>query len=146
MAFTGERECELEEDSPHWSEHHGLFCRRSHIVTEPVESADAMMWDTSGFHARDVMEELDCVSGVMLSDGIVTVGWSGVSRDEIRISPRDDPVARRLAESGWGLNCSAEIAPLLCLSMVDNRALSLLSLLSAPLPLYELTMSRGFQM
>lgn len=139
MAFTGEREL----DDSHCSEHHGLFCRRSQIVTEPVESAEAMMWDTSVFHARDVMEDVDVVC---VSEGMVTVGWSGVSRDEIRISPLDDPVASRFAESGWGLNCNAEIAPLLCLSMVDKSALSLSAALFFELPLLPFIISRGFQM
>ena len=145
MALTGEREL----DDSHCSEHHGLFCRRSQIVTIPVESAEAIMWDTSVFHARDVMDDdddEDWFPFLMVSDGIVTVGWSGVSRDEIRISPRDDPVASRLAESGWGLNCNAVIAPLLCLSMVDKSALELsAALLSLPLPLLFI-ISRGFQM
>ena len=53
----------------------------------------------------------------------------------MRISPLEDPVANRFADDGCGLNCSAEMAPLACRSMVDRSDAVLLLLLLLLLPL-----------
>ena len=56
------------------SSHHGLFCLRSQIVTIPLAADDAMMCDTSVFHARLVICAGCCCEMESESDGIVTVG------------------------------------------------------------------------
>mmetsp|Transcript_20917 Transcript_20917/g.23739 ORF Transcript_20917/g.23739 Transcript_20917/m.23739 type:complete len:103 (-) Transcript_20917:391-699(-) len=90
----------------------------------PLLEDDAMMCDTSVFHAKSVISvvpsPLPPTSLPPPPDGDDTVGDVGDSKDVISISPLLLPVANRCSDDTCGLKDSDVMAPDLDLSIVDR--------------------------